>query len=210
MTSPDPILAAIAAHRAAYAAFQVAPEGEASILAEEAYRAAGDVLVSTACTTPAGAVKLLEHLRWWLTEEAAFADSYGLTYRAAQVRVTDLTVLACTCWPVAAFEADPVFPAIAAAEGAERAHSTALSGLDETNDVQVRRANTTADASAAAFQALAAVTPTTRAGLFALAEFYAREAEETEPTCLAGRYLRHLAAAVDACRRAADPIGEAA
>ncbi len=63
MTEPDPILAAIATHHAAYDAFQVAPDGKASILAEEAYREAGDVLVMTACTTSAGAMKLLEHLR---------------------------------------------------------------------------------------------------------------------------------------------------
>ncbi|QRE76168.1 hypothetical protein [Methylobacterium aquaticum] len=196
MTAPDPILAAITTHRAAYDAFQVAEEGEAAILAEEAYREAGDALVSTACTTPAGAVKLLEHLRWWLAEEAAFAEAHQPTYGAAQVRVADLTVLACTCWPVEAFEADPVFPAIAAAEGAEAAHSAALSGLDEDDDAQVRRANAAADASSAAFQALTTVTPTTRAGLFALAEFYARESEEFELMCAGGQYLQHLAAAL--------------
>ncbi len=194
MTEPDPILAAIATHRAAYDAFQVAPDGKASILAEEAYREAGDVLVTTACTTPAGAVKLLEHLRWWLAEEVAFADSYGLTYRAAQVRVADLTVLACACWPAVGH--DPIHRAIATAETAEAAHTAALSGLDENDDGQVRRANAAADASSAAFQTLTTILPTTRAGLFALAEFYTRESEEFEPMCAGGQYLQHLAAAL--------------
>ncbi len=196
MTEPDPVLAAIATHRTAYDAFQVAPDGEAAILAEEAYREAGDVLVTMACATPAGAVQLLEHLCWWLAEEVAFADSYGLTYRAAQVRVADLTALACACWPVATVGVDPIHRAIATAETAEAAHSASLSGLDESNDAQMRRANTAADASSAAFEALTAVMPTTRAGLFALAEFYARESEEFEPMCAGGQYLQHLAAAL--------------
>ncbi|WP_053221088.1 hypothetical protein [Methylobacterium indicum] len=196
MNTPDPILAAIATHRAAYDAFQVAPDGEASILAEEAYREAGDILVTTACTTPTGAAKLLDHLRWWLAEEVAFADSYGLTYRAAQVRVADLTALACACWPVATVGVDPIHRAIATAETAEAAHTAALSGLDENDDGQVRRANAAADASSAAFDALTSVMPTTRAGLFALAGFYARESEEFEPMCAGGQYLQHLAAAL--------------
>lgn len=196
MTSPDPILAAIAAHRAAYEAFQVAPRGEASILAEEAYRATGDVLVSTTCTTPVGALKLLEHLRWWLTDEAEFAAAYQPTYGAAQVRVADLTMLACACWPATSLSADPIHRAIATAETAEAAHSAALSGLNEDDDAQVRRANAAADASSAAFEALTTVIPTTRTGLYALAEFYARESEEFEPMCAGGQYLQHLAAAL--------------
>ncbi|SFV06200.1 hypothetical protein SAMN02799631_04371 [Methylobacterium sp. 174MFSha1.1] len=196
MTQTDPILAAITAHRAAYDAFQVAPEGDASILADEAYREAGDVLIAQACTTAAGAAALLQHLRWWLVEEAAFAESYGLTYRAAQVRVADLTALACACWPVAVVGLDPIHQAIATAETAEAAHTAALSGLDESNEVQMRRANAAADASSAAFQALTFVMPTSRAGLYALAEFYARESEEFEPMCAGGQYLQHLAAAM--------------
>jgi hypothetical protein len=108
MTEPDPVLVGIATHRAAYDAFQVAPDGKASILAEEAYREAGDVLVTTACTTSAGAVKLLKHLRWWLADEAEFAQAHQPTYGAAQIRVADLTVLACACWP--AVGPDPIPP----------------------------------------------------------------------------------------------------
>ncbi|WP_279358203.1 hypothetical protein [Methylobacterium indicum] len=194
MTGADTILAAIATHRAAYDAFQVAPDGEASILAEEAYREAGDALVTMACTTSAGAMALLEHLRWWLADEAEFAQAHQPTYGAAQVRVADLTVLACACWPAVGH--DPIHRAIATAETAEAAHTAALSGLDETDDGQVRRANAAADASSAAFQTLTTILPTTRAGLFALAEFYTRESEEFEPMCAGGQYLQHLAAAL--------------
>ncbi|MBZ6416907.1 hypothetical protein [uncultured Methylobacterium sp.] len=91
---------------------------------------------------------------------------------------------------------DPIHRAIATAETAEAAHTAALSGLDETDDGQVRRANAAADASSAAFQTLTTILPTTRAGLFALAEFYARESEEFEPMCAGGQYLQHLAAAL--------------
>ncbi len=91
---------------------------------------------------------------------------------------------------------DPIHRAIATAEAAEAAHSAALSGLDENDDVQMRHANAAADASSAAFEALTTVTPTTRAGLFALAEFYARESEEFEPMCAGGQYLQHLATAL--------------
>ncbi|MBK3397684.1 hypothetical protein [Methylobacterium ajmalii] len=60
----------------------------------------------------------------------------------------------------------------------------------------MRRANAAADASSAAFQTLTTILPTTRAGLFALAEFYARESEEFEPMCAGGQYLQQLAAAL--------------
>ncbi len=82
------------------------------------------------------------------------------------------------------------------AETAEAAPTAALSGLDENDDGQVRRANAAADASSAAFQTLTTILSTTRAGLFALAEFYARESEEFEPMCAGGQYLQHLAAAL--------------
>ena len=196
MTGADPILAAIATHRAAYDAFQVAPDGEASILAEGAYREAGDVLVTTACTTSAGAMGLLEHLRWWLADDAEFAQAHQPTYGAAQVRVADLTKLACACWPATALSVDPIHRAIAKAETAEQAYTAVVSGLDENDDGQVRRANAAADASSAAFQTLTTILPTTRAGLSALAEFYARESEEFEPMCAGGQYLQHLAAAL--------------
>ncbi|MEE8630811.1 MULTISPECIES: hypothetical protein [Methylobacterium] len=194
MTGADPVLVGIATHRAAYDAFQVAPDGTASIFAEGAYREAGDVLVATACTTSTGAMALLEHLRWWLADEAEFAQAHQPTYGAAQVRVADLTVLACACWP--AVGPDPIHRAIATAETAEAAPTAALSGLDENDDGQVRRADAAADASSAAFQTLTTILSTTRAGLFALAEFYARESEEFEPMCAGGQYLQHLAAAL--------------
>lgn len=72
MPAEDPIHAAIARHRAAYDAFQVAPEGTPSVEASNEYDAASDALVSTACATRFGALALLTHLRWWLADEAEF------------------------------------------------------------------------------------------------------------------------------------------
>ncbi|MGX9984629.1 hypothetical protein [Methylobacterium fujisawaense] len=70
--TPDPIHAAIKRHRAAYDVYQVAPEGTPSVIANDEYDAASDALVSTACATRFGALALVEHLRWWLHQEAEF------------------------------------------------------------------------------------------------------------------------------------------
>lgn len=89
--------------------------------------------------------------------------------------------------------ADPVFAAIAAADEAQRVHLAALDGLDENDDTQMRRANAAADAETVAFERLTQVMPTTLAGLQALVERYAVEAEETERWSAGGSYLRHVA-----------------
>lgn len=88
---------------------------------------------------------------------------------------------------------DPVFAAIAAADEAQRAHLAALDGLDEDDDVQMRRANAASYAETVAFEKLTQVMPTTLAGLKALVERYAFEAEETERWSAGGSYLRHIA-----------------
>ncbi|MBB2963772.1 hypothetical protein [Methylobacterium sp. R2-1] len=90
-------------------------------------------------------------------------------------------------------EPDPVFAAIAAADEAQREHLAALDGLDEDSDAQMRRANAAADAETKAFEQLTQVMPTTQAGLRALVERYAVEAEETERWSVGGSYLRHIA-----------------
>ncbi|MBD8909376.1 hypothetical protein [Methylorubrum zatmanii] len=88
---------------------------------------------------------------------------------------------------------DPVFAAIAAADEAQRAHLAALDGLDEDDDAQMRRANAASYAETVAFERLMQVMPTTLAGLRALVERYAVEAEETERWSVGGSYLRHIA-----------------
>ncbi|MCJ2114489.1 hypothetical protein MKK64_25320 [Methylobacterium sp. E-025] len=45
----NPIHGAIARHRIVYDAFQVAPEGEASVIANDDYEAATDALGTTPC-----------------------------------------------------------------------------------------------------------------------------------------------------------------
>lgn len=88
----DPILAAIKRHRTTFDAFQVAPEGVASLIANDEYAAATEALIATASATRFGALALLAHLRWWLAEEAEFAAGHQPGYRLAQARAADLTL----------------------------------------------------------------------------------------------------------------------
>lgn len=108
--TPDPIHAAIKRHRAAYDAFQVAPEGIRSILANDEYEAASDALIATACATRFGALALLAHLRWWLVEEAEFKAGHQPAYRLAETRAADLTLFLGTPLPPAVIPR-PVPPA---------------------------------------------------------------------------------------------------
>ncbi|MCJ2112838.1 hypothetical protein MKK64_16765 [Methylobacterium sp. E-025] len=95
----DPIHGAIERHRAAYDAYQVAPEGEASMVANDDYDAATDTLVTTPCASRFGALALLGHLRWWLGEEAEFSAAHQPSYGIAQARVADLTLFLGTSLP---------------------------------------------------------------------------------------------------------------
>lgn len=91
----DEILAAIAVHRSAYEAFQVAPgpdDSAESLDAEEAYSAATYQLVAVPCRCRRGAAALLAHLRWWIADEAEFATSYQPAYGFAQARAADLAL----------------------------------------------------------------------------------------------------------------------
>lgn len=85
-TTPDPILAAIERHRAAFDAFRDAP----SFATSDDYDAATDALVVTPCETRFGALALLIYLRWWLDEEAAFAAGHQPAYAVASARLADL------------------------------------------------------------------------------------------------------------------------
>lgn len=95
----DPIHAAIARHRAAYDAFQIAPEGEATMLANDDHDAATDAIATMPCASRFGALALLTHLRWWLTEEAEFSAAHQPGYSIAQARVADLTLFLGTNLP---------------------------------------------------------------------------------------------------------------
>ena len=99
--TPDPIHAAIERHRAAYDAYRVAPEGTASIIANDEYDAASEALVATACATRFGALALVGHLSWWLTEEAAFKAGHQPAYDLAATRAANLTLFLGTALPPA-------------------------------------------------------------------------------------------------------------
>lgn len=99
----DPIHAAIKRHRAAYDAFQVAPDETAdlgsALAAEDDYTAATDALAIMPCATRFGALALLTHLRWWLAEEAEFKAGHQPGYGIAEARVADLTLFLGTNLP---------------------------------------------------------------------------------------------------------------
>jgi hypothetical protein len=95
----DPIHAAIQRHRTAYDAYQVAPEGKASVIASDDYDAATEALTTTPCASHFGALALLGHLRWWLGEEAEFSAAHQPGFGIAQARVADLTLFLGTNLP---------------------------------------------------------------------------------------------------------------
>ena len=92
--------------------------------------------------------------------------------------------------PAAARIPDPIFAAIEAADAARQAHQNGHEGLDEGNDVQMARLGALVDADRAAFEALGRVTPTTRKGDVALADFYLRVLDD--PDGQATAHLEHL------------------
>ncbi|TXN51699.1 hypothetical protein FV241_29965, partial [Methylobacterium sp. WL2] len=97
--TPYQIHTIIERHRAAYDAYQVAPEGPARIEANDEYDAASDALVSTGCSTRFGALALLAHLCWWLTMEAEFKAGHQPAYGFAEARAADLTLFLGTPLP---------------------------------------------------------------------------------------------------------------
>jgi hypothetical protein len=108
-TQPDPIHAAIARHRSAYEAYQVASQGKAAITSTGECDAAADALVVTSCTSRFGALALLGHLRWWLAHEAGFSTADRPSYDIAKARAADLTLfLGTNLPPVAIPRATPM------------------------------------------------------------------------------------------------------
>ena len=88
----DPILAVIDRHNEAWSVFQVAPEGEASQVASLETYDALTALLTTPCGTRFGSLALLQHLRWWLAEEACNAGAYAEEWAIAEARASDLTL----------------------------------------------------------------------------------------------------------------------
>ncbi|MCJ2127999.1 hypothetical protein [Methylobacterium sp. E-045] len=87
----------IFAHRAAWDAFQIAPHEDVDV--DAAYEAQGDMqaaldqVLITPCTNRIEALALLNHLRWWLAEEAQLAADYQPKYAIAEARVAELGLL---------------------------------------------------------------------------------------------------------------------
>jgi hypothetical protein len=92
--APDPILAAIAEHQVAYDAFQIAPDGKDAELAQDEMLEARGVLLSTSCVTLAGCFALIEHLRWFIAEEAVnYAETNDQEWRQIMAREAELAML---------------------------------------------------------------------------------------------------------------------
>lgn len=203
MIAINPLTAAVSAHRAAWDAFQVAPGGDESAESMDACCAMGDALdglVLAACAfpiltrpLPAEAGLLLDHLRWWLAEEAEFAADYQPSYGILQGRTADL---AAVLEPPAVEDAEPVVAAIVAADMAAVAHSAALVFRDEDDVTDMERTEAAGHAVDAAFKAVQALMPATLAGLHALVTFYARDAKIFCRWDTGGEYLGHVAAAL--------------
>ena len=201
MSRLAPIPMAIANHRAAYDAFQLAPDDEAESACCEMADSL-DALVLTACSfpvltqpLPADVGYLLVHLRWWLAEEAEHADAYQPNYGILLGRAADLWAALPTV-PAALSGVDSVFSAIATADAAAAAHPTSLIDLNEDAAAQVFAANAAADAASRSFEAVEATMPTTWPGLFALVEFYGRDLELYDRCSHGGGYFAHLAASM--------------
>jgi hypothetical protein len=89
----NPVLAAIERHSEAWAVLRVARLGADSERADDKAHAALMVMLGTACITRAGAFCLIQHLRWWLMEEAPNAGGYSDAWAIARAREADLSKL---------------------------------------------------------------------------------------------------------------------
>jgi hypothetical protein len=198
MSTSDPIHAAIADHRQAWDAFQVAPEGEDTILANDALFETMDTLLAASCATRPGAHALLAHLRWWLAEEAEFAVGYQPAYGRAEARAAELAMLLGAPAPGSGGP-DPIFAVLDAANTAEIAHTLACEILDEDDDASTRRCNAAAEHAHQAWQALDRTPPATLGGLRALVCHYVRLGES-----MAESAFLHIARSLDGCDPALD------
>ncbi|MEN3238914.1 hypothetical protein PUR29_36375 [Methylobacterium ajmalii] len=91
-TQPDPILDAIAAHRAAWQAYATAPDGLSAQMAHIDQRAALSTLLGTSCATRTGAESLLRHLRVCLASDGVSVDLGPMFARVAHARARDLAL----------------------------------------------------------------------------------------------------------------------
>lgn len=91
-TQPDPILAAIATHRAAWQAHATAADGLTAQARHIDQRAALSSLLGTTCATRAGADSLRLHLRACLAADGISVDLGPLFARVAHARAQDLAL----------------------------------------------------------------------------------------------------------------------
>ncbi|WP_019905674.1 hypothetical protein [Methylobacterium sp. 77] len=87
----------VSAHRAAWDAFQVAPDEDvdvdAAMDAQGAMQDAFDQVLLTPCANRLEALALRSHLQWWIDEEAELAADYQPKYAIAQARLAEISML---------------------------------------------------------------------------------------------------------------------
>lgn len=190
---PDPIHAAIAHHRHAWDTFQTAPEGEDSLNACCEMQDALDAVLTTPCATRPGVDSLVEHLRWWLAEEAEFAADYQPAYGRAEARIAEIVMLlgGPTSDPGVP---DPIYAVLDAANTAEIAHTVACETLDEDDESSMCRCNAAAERAHHAWKALDQTPPATLGGLRALVCHYVRLGES-----MAESAFLHIARSLEGC-----------
>jgi len=93
LTQPDPILTAIAAHRAAWQSCATAPDGLSAQARHINQRAALSTLLGTPCATRAGAASLLRHLRICLAADGLTLSLGPFFARVAHARAQDLALV---------------------------------------------------------------------------------------------------------------------
>ncbi|GJD66594.1 hypothetical protein [Methylobacterium frigidaeris] len=208
----DPILSAIRAHRRAWAAFQIAPNEEASE-AEEAEYEAAQALLGTACASRAGAHALIAHLRWYVAEEADNLLTAGLggCHLGAQLkaRLAELVMFVPEASPPAVIALpaprgpSPLLAAIEAHRSANLAATQAVrdyvraeedSAPDEA--LMLALADRAGDEEVAALNALLVLTPADAEEVRTLTAYLATVAQDFDKHAFGAWLFERFAAAV--------------
>ena len=204
---PRFVTAAIGAHRAAWAAFQVAPRAEAG-QAQDCENEALVALLGVPCGTLGGARAIASHLQWYVDEEGAnLAPPDDLFGRIVRARLADLVLaLGESVAPAAAPGPSPLLAAIAAhaaandaANAAALAHSRAFDADDPAAEDLLRLADEACERDDETLKALRALRPQDLGEAAMLARHYATTLEEWEEAGSLGAWLLDgLASALEA------------
>lgn len=209
-SSADPIMAAIVAHRRAWAAFQIAPDDVASAAEDDEHEAA-QRLLGTACTSRDGAVALVAHLGWYIGEEADNLLTAGLggCHLGSQLRarLAELNLFLGLTPSIIVLPAprgpSPLLAAIEEHRSANLALTQATADFvqaeedgDPAEPMLLAAADRASDAEVAALNALTALTPADAGEVRTLVAYFAEVSADLDATAFGTWLLERLAAAV--------------